>query len=60
MSVLDSMKPNEGTGMTDEKMVTVRWETCECEYRSKYCDEYHFGVARIPLEKIKQWIEEGR
>lgn len=44
--------------MTEEQMVTVRWDTCDCDYRSKYCEEYHFGVARIPLSKIKQWIEE--
>ena len=43
--------------MTDEKMVTVRWDTCDCEVWSKYCDEYHTGFARIPLSKIKEWID---
>lgn len=46
--------------MTEEKMVTVSWSTCECDVWTKYCDEFHTGVARIPLNKIKQWIEEGR
>lgn len=46
--------------MSDEKMVTVRWDTCDCEVWSKYCDEFHTAVARIPLSKIKEWIEENR
>lgn len=46
--------------MTDEKMVTVHWETCDCEWRTKYCDEFHIGVARIPLSKILEWVEENR
>lgn len=46
--------------MTDEKMVTVRWSTCECEWGTKYCDDFHTAGARIPLSKIKEWIEENR
>lgn len=46
--------------MTDEKMVTVRWATCTCDVWTKYCDEFHTQIARIPLSKIKQWIEDIR
>lgn len=44
--------------MDEEPMVTVRWETCNCEYRSKYCSEYHVRMARIPLSKLTKWIED--
>lgn len=44
----------------EEKMVNIRWSTCECDVLTRYCDEFHTGVARIPLSKIEQWIEEGR
>lgn len=43
--------------MTERKVV-VRWTDCECEWATKTCDEYHTRVARIPLSKILDWIEE--
>lgn len=46
--------------MTDEKMVTVRWSTCNCDVRTKYCDEFHEGAALVPLSKILEWVEENR
>lgn len=32
-----------------ERMVTVRYYTCSCEWTSKYCDEEHTATARVPL-----------
>lgn len=50
--------------MTDEKTVYVSYYTCDCAeyfgYTSKYCDGEHREGARIPLSKIKEWIEENR
>lgn len=46
--------------MNAEEMVVVRWNTCDCEYRTKYCDEEHIAGAYIPLSKLNQWIEEAK
>lgn len=46
--------------MSDEKTVYVSWYTCNCEWTTKLCDEEHRAGARIPLSKIKEWIEENR
>jgi hypothetical protein len=41
--------------MTDEKTVTVRFYTCNCEWTSKYCDEYHTAVAHVPVSVLETY-----
>ncbi len=45
--------------MTNEETVTVYYYDHDCDYISKYCDEFHIGIARIPLSKIREWVEEN-
>ena len=41
--------------MNEEKSVVVRYYDCECEWRTKYCDEYHVRVVRIPLSVVREY-----
>lgn len=41
--------------MTDEKRVYVSWFDCNCEWRSKYCDEYHKVGASVPENVLNQY-----
>lgn len=35
--------------------VAVSWYNCDCDYTSKYCDEYHKSYARIPKFVLEQY-----
>lgn len=37
----------------------VYWQDCNCDYRSKYCDENHTQSARIPLASLRAAAETG-
>lgn len=38
--------------MTDRE-VMVHWYSCDCDVRSKYCDEYHRRYGRVPLSVLE-------
>jgi hypothetical protein len=40
--------------MVDET-IYVSWYEHDCDYLTKYCDEYHKVGARIPLEILTQY-----
>lgn len=41
--------------MPDEETRYVPWYMCNCEWASKYCDDYHRAGARIPLSVLEQY-----
>ena len=41
--------------MNDDETVVVRYYDCKCYWRTKYCDEYHVRVVRIPLSVIREY-----
>ncbi len=36
--------------------VTVHFFTCDCEWATKFCDEYHTATAIIPREVVEQYV----
>ena len=41
--------------MNENETVVVRYYDCKCDWRTKYCDEYHVRVVRIPLSVIREY-----
>ena len=42
--------------MTDnEEKIVVRYYDCQCEWRNKYCDEFHPRLVRVPLSVIREY-----
>lgn len=39
--------------MTNTKR--VYWYTCDCEWTTKYCDEYHMAAADVPYHVLEEW-----
>lgn len=46
--------------MNEEIEVYVSWHDCDCEWASKYCDEYHSVGASVPLSVLRPYIKEER
>lgn len=46
--------------MNEDKNVYVSWYDCDCDYISKYCDEYHSVGASVPLWVLRPYIKEER
>lgn len=44
--------------MTHDKKVWVSWYNHNCEYISKYCDEYHRVGASVPLSVLSEYMKE--
>lgn len=38
-----------------QTIVPVHYYTCDCDYISKYCDEYHTAYARIPKSVLDEY-----
>lgn len=34
--------------------IRVSWYTCNCDYLSKYCDEYHQASALVPASVLEE------
>lgn len=41
------------------KDVWVSWYTCDCDYISKYCDDYHRVGALVPVSVLEPYYVEG-
>ena len=41
--------------MTDEETVGVWYYDHECEWLTKYCDEFHRVYVRVPLSVLKEY-----
>lgn len=37
--------------------VTLTWYGCECEIRTKYCDDYHRSTANVNKEDLYRFLE---
>ena len=54
-------KTYEGSNtMNEDKKVYVSWYDHDCDYISKYCDEYHSVGASVPLSVLRPYIKEER
>ena len=42
------------------KAVSVRYYTCNCEWISKYCDEFHTARALVPVAVLEKYTKEGK
>lgn len=40
------------------KDVWVSWYTCDCDYISKYCDDYHRACALVPVSALEPYYAE--
>lgn len=38
-----------------ERTVFVRYYTCNCEWTSKYCDEFHQAGVSIPVSVLETY-----
>lgn len=46
--------------MNEDKNVYVSWYDHDCDYISKYCEEYHEHTASVPLSVLRPYIKEER
>lgn len=46
--------------MDEEKTIVVSWQSCDCEWWTKFCDLYHTKSARVPLSLIENWVKENQ
>lgn len=42
-----------------DKLVTVSYYTCNCDWRSKYCDENHMAFVTIPMSVLDEYKEKS-
>lgn len=42
--------------VTDEKTVQVSWYTCDDHWLTKYCDEHHRAIARVPVSVLEPYV----
>ena len=46
---------SEPKPMSDEKTVRVTWYTCDCDWRTKYCEQAHSASADIPVRVLEEY-----
>ena len=44
---------SEQISLSDTRV--VYWYSCNCDWISKYCDEHHREVARVPLAVLNEY-----
>jgi hypothetical protein len=44
---------------TSEQRVTVHWYDHDCEWVTKYCDEYHAKYALVPASVLRRYQVSG-